>query len=84
MSQGGTWIIPGRGRLADIADVAAYRNMVTIIRDRIQDMIGKGMTLEQIRQARPTLDFDGRYGATEGAWTTDMFIDAVHASLSPE
>ncbi|MES2603601.1 MAG: hypothetical protein V4603_01620, partial [Pseudomonadota bacterium] len=84
MSQGGTWIIPGRGRLADIADVAAYRNMVTIIRDRIQAMIGKGMTLEEIKQARPTLDFDGRYGATEGEWTTDMFIDAVHASLSPE
>jgi glyoxylase-like metal-dependent hydrolase (beta-lactamase superfamily II) len=80
-SQGGTWIIPGRGRLADTADVASYRNMVTIIRDRVKDMVGKGFTLEQVLSARPTLDFDGRYGATTGAWTTDMFVKAVYQSL---
>jgi hypothetical protein len=81
MSQGGTWIIPGRGRLADIADVASYRNMLTMIRDRIQDMIQKGMTLDQIKAARPTMDFDGRYGSQTGSWTTDMFLEAVYKSL---
>jgi glyoxylase-like metal-dependent hydrolase (beta-lactamase superfamily II) len=80
-SQGGTWIIPGRGRLSDTADVAAYRNMLVMVRDRVKDLMGKGMTLEQIKAARPTLDFDGRYGATTGAWTTSMFLDAVHRSL---
>jgi hypothetical protein len=80
-SQGGTWIIPGRGRLSDTADVASYRNMVTIIRDRIQDLIDKGMTLEQVKAARPTMDFDGRYGAETGAWTTTMFVEAVYKSL---
>jgi glyoxylase-like metal-dependent hydrolase (beta-lactamase superfamily II) len=80
-AQGGTWIIPGRGRLSDTADVASYRNMVTIIRDRLKDMIGKGLTLEQVLAAKPTMDFDGRYGATTGEWTTDMFVKAVYRSL---
>jgi hypothetical protein len=52
--------------------------MVTIIRDRIQAMVGKGMTLEQVKAARPTADYDPRYGAATGPWTTDMFIEAVY------
>ena len=81
-SQGGTWIIPSHGRLADTADVASYRNMITMIRDRVRQMIDDGMTLEQVIAARPTLDFDGRYGSTQGAWTTDMFVEAVYESLA--
>ena len=81
MSQGGTWIIPGRGRLADIADVASYRNMVVMIRDRVEDMIRNGMTLDRVQAARPTMDFDGRYGSETGAWTTGMFVEAVYRSL---
>ncbi|MBI2149486.1 MAG: MBL fold metallo-hydrolase, partial [Acidobacteria bacterium] len=80
-SQGGTWIVPGRGRLSDVADVASYRNTVVMIRDRIQDMMKSGMTLDQIKAAKPSLDFDGRYGSTSGSWTTDMFIEAVYRSL---
>jgi len=80
-AQGGTWIIPGRGRLSDTADVASYRNMVTIIRDRVRDMVRKGLSLEQVKAARPTMDFDGRYGATTGEWTTEMFVEAVYTSL---
>jgi hypothetical protein len=79
--QGGTWVIPGRGRLSDTADVASYRNMLVMIRDCIADLKKKGMTLEQVRAARPTLDFDARYGSTTGAWTTDMFISAVYRTL---
>jgi cyclase len=80
-SQGGTWIVPSHGRLSDTADVASYRNMVVMIRDRVQDLIDKGMTLPQVKAARPSMDFDGRYGSTTGAWTTDMFIEAVYRSL---
>jgi glyoxylase-like metal-dependent hydrolase (beta-lactamase superfamily II) len=80
-AQGGTWIIPGRGKLSDTADVASYRNMLTMIRDRVQDLIRQGRTLEQVKAARPTMDFDGRYGATAGPWTTDMFVEAVFTSL---
>jgi hypothetical protein len=80
-SQGGTWVIPGRGRLSDTADVASYRNMVVIVRDRVQDAIDKKMTLAQVKAAKLSLDFDGRYGATTGPWTTDMFIEAVYKSL---
>ena len=80
-SQGGTWIVPGHGRLSDTADVASYRNMVVIIRDRVQDLLDKGQTLAQIKAARPSLDFDGRYGSATGGWTSDMFVEAVYRSL---
>ncbi|MET0213556.1 MAG: hypothetical protein ABW292_11160, partial [Vicinamibacterales bacterium] len=55
--------------------------MVTIVRDRLQDMIARGMTLEQIKAARPTRDYDPVYGSTTGSWTTDMFIEAAYSSL---
>jgi len=80
--EGGTMVIPGHGRLCDEADVVEYRDMVTIIRDRIQDMIKKGMTLEQVKAAKPTRDYDPIYGSTTGFWTTDMFVEAVYKSLS--
>lgn len=83
-AQGGTWIVPGRGRLSDTADVASYRNMLVMIRDRVRDLAKKGLTLEQVKAARPTMDFDGRYGSTTGAWTTDMFVEAVYRSLPKE
>jgi glyoxylase-like metal-dependent hydrolase (beta-lactamase superfamily II) len=82
-TEGGTLVIPGHGRISDSADVAYYRDMVTIIRDRVQDMIRKGMTLDQVNAARPTIEYDGLYGATTGAWTTDAFVEAVYRSLSP-
>jgi cyclase len=80
--EGGTMVIPGHGRLGDQSDVVEYRDMLTIVRDRVQDLIKKGMTLEQVKAARPSLDYDGRYGATTGPWTTDMFIEAAYRDLS--
>jgi glyoxylase-like metal-dependent hydrolase (beta-lactamase superfamily II) len=80
--EGGTYVIPGHGRLCDESDVVEYRDMTTIIRDRIQDLVRKGRTLAQVKAARPTLDYDGRYGATTGFWTTDMFVEAVFNDLS--
>ena len=82
--EGGTMVIPGHGRLCDAADVAVYQQMVTIVRDRLQDMIKQGMTLEQIKTAKPTQDFDPIYGNNAGDWTTDMFIEAAYKSLSKE
>jgi len=79
--QGGTWVIPSHGRLSDLADVASYRNMLVMIRDRVQDSIKKGMTLDQVKASKPTMDFDGRYGSDTGSWTTAMFVEAVYKSL---
>jgi cyclase len=81
-SEGGTMIVPGHGRFCDMADVGYYRDMVTIIRDRVQSLIDKGMTLEEVKAAKPTRDYDPRYGSTTGSWTTDMFVDAVYKTLS--
>jgi glyoxylase-like metal-dependent hydrolase (beta-lactamase superfamily II) len=78
--EGGTLVIPGHGRLSDFGDVLNCREMTTIIRDRVQDMIKKGMTLEQVKAARPTRDYDPLYGSVPG-WTTDMFVEAVYKTL---
>lgn len=80
--EGGTLVIPGHGRLSDEADVVEYRDMVTIIRDRVKSMVDMGMTLRQVQAAKPTVDYDGRYGATSGFWTTEQFVAAVYESLS--
>ncbi len=80
--EGGTYVIPGHGRLTDEHDVLEYRDMVTIIRDRVQNMIKEGKTLEQVKEAKPTFEYDGRWGSTTGPWTTDMFVEAVYKSLS--
>ena len=80
--EGGTIIVPGRGHLMEQADLVDYRDMVTIVRDIVQTMITKGMTLEQIQKAEPTKGYSRRYGAADGPWTTRQFVEAVHASLS--
>jgi cyclase len=80
--EGGTYIIPGHGRLCDQADIVEYQTMLTIVRDRIQDMISRGMTLDQVKQAKPTFDYDVHYGQASGPWTNEMFIEAVYKSLS--
>ncbi len=74
--EGGTMVIPGHGRLCDEADVVEYRDMLTIVRDRIQDMIHKGMTLDQVKAARPTEDYDPLYG------NNTRFIESVYKSLT--
>jgi cyclase len=79
---GGTLVIPAHGRLSNEADIVEYRNMVIIVRDRIRDMVRKGMTLEQVKAARPTLDYDALYGTTTGEWTTEMFIAEAYKELS--
>jgi len=78
LQEGGTYVIPGHGRISDEADVLEFRDMVVIIRDRIQDLVKKGMTLDQVKAARPALDYEGRYGAESGA----KFIEAVYKLLS--
>src|SRR5216683_5854385 len=78
--EGGTYVIPGHGHLCDEADVVEYRDMATIVRDRVQDMVKKGMTLAQVKDAKPTLDYDPLYGQANGA--TDRFVEQVYKSLS--
>jgi cyclase len=80
--EGGTYLIPGHGRVCDEFDLLEFRDMLTIIRDRIQDAIKRNQTLDQIKKAGLTKDYDGRYGATSGFWTTDMFVEAVYKSLT--
>ena len=75
-------IVPGHGRVMDQADVVEYRDMLTIIRDRVQDLIKKGQSLDQIKKANPTAGFRKQYGPESGPWTNDMFVTAVHSSLT--
>jgi len=80
--QGGTRIVPGHGRIMNQSDVVEYRDMATIVRDRIAMAAKNGKTLPQIKAMRPTLDYDGNYGSTTGPWTTDMFIDEIYKEVT--
>ena len=79
--EGGTVVVPGRGRLSDETDVANYRDMVTIVRDRVRALAAKGLSLEEVRRAKPTSDYDGLYGAAAD-WTGDMFVEAIYRDVS--
>ena len=78
LQEGGTYVIPGHGRLGDESDLLEYRDTALIIRDRIRHLAAQGMTLRQVMQARPSLDYDVRYGRDRGPWTTAMFIEAIY------
>jgi hypothetical protein len=80
MSQGGTMIVPGHGWISDAADVGYYRDMLIIVRDRVQSLVDRGMTLAQIKAAKPTLDYDPLYGRQPGA--TARFVEAVYRNLA--
>jgi cyclase len=80
MQEGGTMVIPGHGRLCDQSEVADYRDMLTIIRDRVADMIAKRKTLQEVKAAKPTRDYDRRYSTS--AWTGDILVEAVYKSLA--
>jgi cyclase len=79
--EGGTMIVSGHGRITDEYDIVTYRDMLTIIRDRIADMIKRGLTLEQVLKEKPSRDYDGIYGSDSGGWTTQKFLSAVYKDL---
>ena len=79
--QGGTVIVPGRGRLSDQTEVANYRDMVTIIRDRVREHIDKGHSLEEVKRAKPTLDYDGLFDAQTDGWNGERFVEAIYRDL---
>jgi glyoxylase-like metal-dependent hydrolase (beta-lactamase superfamily II) len=82
--EAGTLVIAGHGRICDQTDVAEYRDMVTIVRDRVRDARKAGMTLAQVKASAPTRGYTKRYGSDSGSWTTDNFVEAVYQSLSQE
>ena len=79
--QGGTLVIPGHGRISSESDVVEYRDMLTIVRDRVQTMIETGLSVEDVVAARPSLEYDGIYGSDTGPWTTRMFLEEVYEDL---
>jgi glyoxylase-like metal-dependent hydrolase (beta-lactamase superfamily II) len=80
--EGGTYVIPGHGRICDDADVVEFRDMLVIVRDRVRDMLKKNMTLDQVKAAKPTRDYDTEYVTSNSFVTADRFVEAVYKSLS--
>jgi glyoxylase-like metal-dependent hydrolase (beta-lactamase superfamily II) len=82
--EAGTIVVPGHGRLCDQYDVVDYRDMVTIVRDRVRDLIKAGRSLSEVKAAQPAKGYMGRYGNAGGTWTADRFVEAVYRSLAKE
>jgi glyoxylase-like metal-dependent hydrolase (beta-lactamase superfamily II) len=80
VNEGGTLVIPGHGRLSDEQDVIEYRDMVTIVRDRIKEYVSRGMTLEQVKAKKPTLDWDRRYG--DGFIKPEAFVEVIYKQMA--
>jgi hypothetical protein len=78
---GGTRVVPAHGRIANEADVVEYRDMLTIIRNRVQELLKVGATLQQVKAARPALEYDGSYGTDRG-WSGERFLETVYRDLS--
>jgi cyclase len=76
-----TFLVPGHGHVYDKLDLLEYRDAITVVRDRVQDLIEQGRTLAQVKAANPTLGYRSQYGSDSGPWTTDMFVEAAHTSL---
>lgn len=83
LQEGGTYVIPGHGRVSDEADVVSYRDMVLLVRDRVRHLIGQGSSLREVLEARPSLDYDLRYSNRQMPWTSAMFVESVYHSLEP-
>ena len=81
IQEGGTYVIPGHGRVCDEADLVEVRDQVHMIRDRFADLVvKKNMTLDQVKAMKPIIDFQARYTTPE--WTTDMFIETLYQEMS--
>jgi hypothetical protein len=80
-SMGGTRVIPGHGRISNEIDLVEYRDALTIVADRITQLILENKTIEQVKAAGVSLDYDGVYGAGSGPWTTDMFVETVFREI---
>jgi glyoxylase-like metal-dependent hydrolase (beta-lactamase superfamily II) len=83
LQEGGTYVIPGHGRVGDEADIVSFRDMLVIVRARIAELVAQGKTLQQVIDAKPALDYDPRYGAGsgDGMWTSDDFVAAIYRAL---
>jgi len=79
--EAGTIVIPGHGRLCDQLDIVEYRDMVSIIRDRVRDLKDAGMSIDQVKAAAPARGYTRRYGSDSGPWTTNHFVEAIYKSL---
>jgi len=79
--EAGTIVVPGHGHLCDQLDVVEYRDMVSIIRDRVRDLKAAGMSIDQVKAASPARGYTRRYGSDSGSWTTNHFVEAIYKSL---
>ena len=77
-----TFLVPGHGFVYDKLDLLEYRDAVTVVRDRVQDLLDEGKTLAQVKAANPTLGYRSQYGTDTGPWTTDMFVETIYNELA--
>jgi glyoxylase-like metal-dependent hydrolase (beta-lactamase superfamily II) len=80
--EGGTYVIPGHGRISDEADVVSYRDMTFFIRERVQHYVDEGMSLAEVQALQPALDYGSRYSDYDLPWTSEMFVESVYKSLA--
>jgi glyoxylase-like metal-dependent hydrolase (beta-lactamase superfamily II) len=79
---GGTKVVPGHGWPGEQADVVEYRDMVTIVRDRVADQLRKGRSLQEIQATNPTAGYTTRYSRQDDGAAAREFVESIHRSLT--
>jgi len=75
-----TKVIRGHGPVSDKAGLAAYRDMLAAIRDRVQAQVRAGKSLEETIASNPTAQFDEVWG--KGYFKPAKFVETVYRSLT--
>ena len=82
LADGKTRIIPGHGPLSDREELAVYHEMLKKVRSAIAPMVASGKSLEEAVAAKPTREYDEKWG--QGFIDPERFVGLVYRSLSPE
>ena len=73
-------VIPGRGPIATVAELRDYRDMLRTVHDRVQALVKSGKTLPDVLAAKPTAEFDAKWG--HGPVTAEQFVTMVFETVS--
>ena len=74
-----TRIVPGHGAIVDRSAVAAHRQMIMAIRDKVAALVQQGKTQEEVAAAKPTSDYDAK--VPQADTTSARFVGQLYAEI---
>jgi glyoxylase-like metal-dependent hydrolase (beta-lactamase superfamily II) len=79
-----TVVVPGHGPVSNRAELAAYRDMLVAVGRKVREAVEQGVGVEDVLAAKPTAEFDARFGHPGALVTPDEFVRSVYSDLAPK